>query len=126
MKEVLLSRAINRRNPDEFLSHKNLKSQTRVLRIRVNRLTKIQSLTGCLANEEQINTYYYSKSEIYQFITSSLEIARLFQTESYSFHFFNRSQVVSVISSATLPYTCLLYTSPSPRDGLLSRMPSSA
>ena len=25
-----------------------------------------------------------------------------------------------------LAYTCLLYTSPSPRDGLLSRMPSSA
>ena len=24
------------------------------------------------------------------------------------------------------PVTCLLYTSPSPRDGLLSRMPSSA
>ena len=24
------------------------------------------------------------------------------------------------------PYGCLLYTSPSPRDGLLSRMPSSA
>ena len=26
----------------------------------------------------------------------------------------------------TLPGGCLLYTSPSPRDGLLSRMPSSA
>ena len=26
----------------------------------------------------------------------------------------------------SLKYTCLLYTSPSPRDGLLSRMPSSA
>ena len=26
----------------------------------------------------------------------------------------------------TLVYDCLLYTSPSPRDGLLSRMPSSA
>ena len=26
----------------------------------------------------------------------------------------------------TFPITCLLYTSPSPRDGLLSRMPSSA
>ena len=26
----------------------------------------------------------------------------------------------------TSAYTCLLYTSPSPRDGLLSRMPSSA
>ena len=69
MKEVHLSRAINRKIPDDFLSHKNLKSQTRVLRIRVlrirvNRVTKIQSLTGCLANAEQINTYYYSKSEI--------------------------------------------------------------
>ena len=28
--------------------------------------------------------------------------------------------------STIAPYTCLLYTSPSPRDGLLSRMPSSA
>ena len=28
--------------------------------------------------------------------------------------------------SSTNPKTCLLYTSPSPRDGLLSRMPSSA
>jgi len=28
--------------------------------------------------------------------------------------------------SYTYPGTCLLYTSPSPRDGLLSRMPSSA
>ena len=27
---------------------------------------------------------------------------------------------------AAIRYTCLLYTSPSPRDGLLSRMPSSA
>ena len=29
-------------------------------------------------------------------------------------------------ATATINYTCLLYTSPSPRDGLLSRMPSSA
>ena len=29
-------------------------------------------------------------------------------------------------NTATLLDTCLLYTSPSPRDGLLSRMPSSA
>ena len=28
--------------------------------------------------------------------------------------------------SAEIYTTCLLYTSPSPRDGLLSRMPSSA
>ena len=30
------------------------------------------------------------------------------------------------ISGIALCSTCLLYTSPSPRDGLLSRMPSSA
>ena len=29
-------------------------------------------------------------------------------------------------AAVELPVTCLLYTSPSPRDGLLSRMPSSA
>ena len=31
-----------------------------------------------------------------------------------------------IFSTITHPYHCLLYTSPSPRDGLLSRMPSSA
>ena len=35
-----------------------------------------------------------------------------------------RSRQALVVTE--LPYICLLYTSPSPRDGLLSRMPSSA
>ena len=30
------------------------------------------------------------------------------------------------VFASVLSWTCLLYTSPSPRDGLLSRMPSSA
>ena len=43
----------------------------------------------------------------------------------------NQAQTIDgtqTIESAVLagPITCLLYTSPSPRDGLLSRMPSSA
>ena len=33
---------------------------------------------------------------------------------------------IVVEPSGAVPYACLLYTSPSPRDGLLSRMPSSA
>ena len=39
-----------------------------------------------------------------------------------------QENVVPVSPSAVSPHTynCLLYTSPSPRDGLLSRMPSSA
>ena len=34
--------------------------------------------------------------------------------------------VIVTVAGPDLPITCLLYTSPSPRDGLLSRMPSSA
>ena len=34
--------------------------------------------------------------------------------------------VQEFVPEAALFYRCLLYTSPSPRDGLLSRMPSSA
>ena len=36
------------------------------------------------------------------------------------------SQWVISVSSADVASICLLYTSPSPRDGLLYRMPSSA
>ena len=34
--------------------------------------------------------------------------------------------LIIAATAISLDYTCLLYTSPSPRDGLLSRMPSSA
>ena len=34
--------------------------------------------------------------------------------------------ILQLLSNYPLLYGCLLYTSPSPRDGLLSRMPSSA
>ena len=39
------------------------------------------------------------------------------------FEFFNATDIKVIKTVGT---TCLLYTSPSPRDGLLSRMPSSA
>ena len=39
----------------------------------------------------------------------------------------NSGKITTVINATLALYlTCLLYTSPSPRDGLLSRMPSSA
>ena len=37
-----------------------------------------------------------------------------------------KSLVKKIAEVIDIPFTCLLYTSPSPRDGLLSRMPSSA
>ena len=41
-------------------------------------------------------------------------------TESFQLH------LTSISSGAAVSNTCLLYTSPSPRDATLSRMPSSA
>ena len=41
----------------------------------------------------------------------------------------NSSYVIGIVDKENFVghvYYCLLYTSPSPRDGLLSRMPSSA
>ena len=40
--------------------------------------------------------------------------------------FDSRNPVTARKEEAAKKATCLLYTSPSPRDGLLSRMPSSA
>ena len=46
---------------------------------------------------------------------------------SESFCEFNQSGELFTVNMQIEEYTfCLLYTSPSPRDGLLSRMPSSA
>ena len=40
---------------------------------------------------------------------------------------FSKQQLANLSpTQPNTPNTCLLYTSPSPRDGLLSRMPSSA
>ena len=39
---------------------------------------------------------------------------------------FRETGSVGNLGSEQLPYICLLYTSPSPRDATLSRMPSSA
>ena len=42
------------------------------------------------------------------------------------FHFSNDGKTGNQTTTNDQSFSCLLYTSPSPRDGLLSRMPSSA
>ena len=49
-----------------------------------------------------------------------IDFGRKGDTESFSLRCVTKEKLLSINSS------CLLYTSPSPRDGLLSRMPSSA
>ena len=66
---------------------------------------------------------------IQQYFGNTIESSREFtsQYESYyeNLEIVNRAVNMLVDDTAGLN-TCLLYTSPSPRDGLLSRMPSSA
>ena len=54
---------------------------------------------------------------------SSLAIVILF---SFTFSYSDENNIIKGKAIAVDGDTCLLYTSPSPRDGLLSRMPSSA
>ena len=49
---------------------------------------------------------------------------KLFDMEDVNLKF--SDDALLAIAKKTMSYSCLLYTSPSPRDGLLSRMPSSA
>ena len=46
--------------------------------------------------------------------------------DNYGEHFIERLKQAVSYNLELLDKSCLLYTSPSPRDGLLSRMPSSA
>ena len=59
----------------------------------------------------------FSSTQAHEFVQGDLRdvefVRRVIQFKGYTGNFF-----------ASVP--CLLYTSPSPRDGLLSRMPSSA
>ena len=77
---------------------------------------------------------YYTITFIdsFQFLPSSLEkLIEALPDTPISRHMLAKAYGLSEedgrrISKGVFPYTCLLYTSPSPRDGLLSRMPSSA
>ena len=55
------------------------------------------------------------------FLQSMNQISQIFISHAHADHV---GYLLRLMKQST--YACLLYTSPSPRDGLLSRMPSSA
>ena len=76
--------------------------------------------------EEKIRKYTYTKDEVDALIAAAVKEAvdEAVKIDEASMAKHNRdATVISMILGFT---TCLLYTSPSPRDGILSRMPSSA
>ena len=58
--------------------------------------------------------------------TNHLEKTSAGNLISYDYSYINTSNDEKVEDQVLLSITCLLYTSPSPRDATLSRMPSSA
>ena len=53
-------------------------------------------------------------------------LAQAVRAEGYTVQLVHHDELGSGTTSITRPSYCLLYTSPSPRDATLSRMPSSA
>ena len=63
------------------------------------------------------NIYLELDSDILELIESNVDISEILRSEN----------IDAEVTYGVGPYlSCLLYTSPSPRDTLLSRMPSSA
>eukprot|EP01016_Furgasonia_blochmanni_P002808 TRINITY_DN11100_c0_g1_i8.p2 TRINITY_DN11100_c0_g1~~TRINITY_DN11100_c0_g1_i8.p2 ORF type:complete len:280 (+),score=27.48 TRINITY_DN11100_c0_g1_i8:1751-2590(+) len=65
-------------------------------------------------------------TEQLSFNKNSALVKQLQRVGGVSFHSPSEKSIKIIEVNKTQPNICLLYTSPSPRDGLLSRMPSSA
>ena len=73
----------------------------------------------CFLRLEQ--TYHFTREKISKLIgKSKAYITQRIQILDWP------DQLQQALSAGHISYSCLLYTSPRPRDGLLSRMPSSA
>ena len=64
-----------------------------------------------------------AKEDLLTLVKAGMQARACGNQEAREFIIVTRDDLVKAISHNSL---CLLYTSPSPRDGLLSRMPSSA
>ena len=68
------------------------------------------------------NTSRYTKKHQ----TNEVDEANSVNNKEYQYDEENVNTNYEEIDEISFPYSCLLYTSPSPRDATLSRMPSSA
>ena len=89
-----------------------------------NATTKIPKLLRDNLNNKRINKIY-KKFEISLNLDESFAVAVSGGPDSLALAFLSKIYAIKKNLKSKF-YICLLYTSPSPRDGLLSRMPSSA
>ena len=86
---------------------------------------KIDESWGNLLTKEFDSEYF---KNLISFVKEDYSKTTCYPIGSQIFNAFDSCPVnnLKVVIIGQDPYHCLLYTSPSPRDGLLSRMPSSA
>ena len=89
-------------------------------------LDEITLRNSCKAYKKALEKYYPGVSlPIYASkANSSLFMSNLIASEGFGLDAVSEGELLTALKGG-VP-NCLLYTSPSPRDGLLSRMPSSA
>ena len=89
----------------------------------INNTLPVKAFTSLFHNMfDAIVIYNYETEKIKNFNRS---FSKLLQYEDEKLYTLNRFDLMPRFSSL-YPDICLLYTSPSPRDATLSRMPSSA
>ena len=84
---------------------------------------------GAAGRTEEVQKLLYGKPALHIDCTGNISIENCREILQYNEDEFLLDMVMSRVAfkgDGILVDTCLLYTSPSPRDGLLSRMPSSA
>ena len=113
--KIMLSNAERLKNYiNQILNLAKLESNTIKLNVRKDNFANFLK-TVCLKFEPMAK----SKGLTLKSIVPSTSLPLFYDEEKME-------QVISNLLSNAIKYACLLYTSPSPRDGLLSRMPSSA
>ena len=115
-------------------------SQSHILKIDVKTGKILNNKAIVVGEDYTLNTIYSLEfSPNGMKIAARAELTKLFIIDAKTLeiehvhkynepHGYDTSNLVFSFSpdSMYIAYSCLLYTSPSPRDGLLSRMPSSA
>ena len=86
-------------------------------------LMMLASLSGCFGEEEVVQE---GVPIVFQVDYQMPEDVVMKSGEWHEFQLLGNGRAISVPTDVMLFIDCLLYTSPSPRDRSLSRMPSSA
>ena len=91
----------------------------------------IRPLLSCTSEHVLINSceLLQEHPQLFHYVLSHRDFRRVGATNKMEIRSDNvdgRLGSTTSVNAKARDYDCLLYTSPSPRDGLLSRMPSSA